>query len=427
VIPAAILAIAVALIPTVAVAAPRSDPSFGANGIFAPLPDHPWRAGVFDMARDAKGRFVVTGGSSPRGADGSRFSERILTARFLPNGNLDNSFGDGGFALSGWEAASGVEIQRDGKAVVAGYVNGGKSADINYRYEVVVARFNRDGTLDRSFSGGYVTRSLASAARDVAIQPNGRIVGVGVEVQSFREKGIVFGLKPNGRIDRSFGGHGRVAIFAPHVSYPMTDLSDILVQPDGKLLVVGMVEGRNLLVRLLPNGRPDPRFGGGDGRVAFQFGPADCQCSGAHAVRLQSNGRIIALAHEERRGRAVTVARFLPSGRLDRSFGPRGQGFVRHRGSFALGLAVQRNDKIVVAGERTGLGRRRFIVLRFMADGRPDRSFGSRGIYAPELGVSSFATSAVALPDGRVVVAGISFTGSPEAGSRGVVLQRFAP
>jgi uncharacterized delta-60 repeat protein len=310
---------------------------------------------------------------------------------------------------------------------MVGFTNWGHSADINHEYAAIVTRFNPDGSRDRSFGGGSIEKPMISAARDVAIEPNGHIVVAAIEAPYFRATGVVFALEPNGRPDLSFGKHGQVEIFAPRSRLPSADLTDILVQPDGKLLVTGMIEGRILLARLLPNGQPDPEFGAGDGRVAVQFSPRGCLCSAAHAVRLQSDGRIVVLAHEDRHGRATIVTRFLPDGRLDRSFGPGGKGFVRHPNSFALGLAVERDDKLVIAGERGRVEDPDFMVLRYLPDGRPDRSFGSNGALFPRFGEKSFATSALAQPNGRVVVAGTSFRRGPSGAEGALVLQRFAP
>jgi|ERR1044072_2216239 uncharacterized delta-60 repeat protein len=133
-----------------------------------------------------------------------------------------------------------------------------------------------------------------SAARDVAVQSNGRIVMVGVETPCFQATGVVIGLKPNGRSDKSFGKRGRVNVFAPRSNSRSADLSDVFIQPDGKILVAGAIEERILVARMLPNGRPDPRFGGGDGRTAVRFSVEGCLwCSSStHTVRLQSDGRI---------------------------------------------------------------------------------------------------------------------------------------
>jgi uncharacterized delta-60 repeat protein len=189
------------------------------------------------------------------------------------------------------------------------------------------------------------------------------------------------------------------------------------------------MDQRILVARLLANGDPDPSFGGGDGRVTTRFVHGDCfDCTEANAVRLQSDGRIVVLGFEEEDASHFTtvVARFLPDGRLDRSFGPSRRGFLRHANSFAIGLAIQHDDKIVVAGFSGKPEHGRYTVLRYRRDGRPDPSFGDGGKLVERFGDASEATSALVQPDGRVVVAGQSATYGAEA-PFSLVLQRFEP
>lgn len=376
------------------------------------------------MARDPRGRLVVAGEVSYREGESPGFGGAPVAA-FRPDGALDRSFGAEGLAGAAASGASGVAVQPDGKAVVVGYSNWGSSPDLNHKYSATITRLHPDGSRDRDF--GSIELHSVSAARDVAIQRDGGIVVVGIEVAYSRSIGAVIRLKPNGKVDRSFGRRGRVSIFVPPQSGSAADVSDVIALPDGRLLVTGAIEGRILVARLLPDGSPDPSFGGGDGRVAAQFTPRQCACSAGHAVRLQSDGRIVILAHDDWRGRAVVVTRFHPDGRLDRSFGSAGRGFLRRPQSFALGLAVQHDDEIVVAGQDLRAEKPRFMALRYLPDGRPDRAFGPRGSYVPALGVSSFATSALVEPSGRVVVGGVRLDGDLGSRVRAIVLRRFAP
>lgn len=420
-----VLMVAALLWAPAATGDPRFDRSFGTAGTaLAPLAAHPWHAGIYDMARAPGGRLIAAGEAAYHDEPGIEVRGGMVAA-FQPNGQLEPSFGSEGLVSVNSAGASGVAVQPDGKAVVVGYSNSGSSPDVNYRYSATVRRLNRDGSRDRDFKS--IELGSVSAARDVAVQRDGRIVVVGTEVAYFRSIGAVIRLLPNGRIDRSFGRRGRVSIFVPPQRYSDADISDVIALPDGRLLVTGVLQGRILLARLLPDGRPDPSFGGGDGRVAAQFTPRDCTCSHGHAVRLQSDGRIVVAADDEWRGKNVVVARFHPDGRLDRSFGPSGRGFVRHRDSFALGLAVQRDDEIVVAGQDEGAERSRFMVLRYLPNGRRDRTFGRDGAYVRPLGVGSFATSALVEPSGRVVVGGVRVAGDPGSRVWSIVLKRFSP
>ena len=429
----AMAALALALLPAPPAAAtePRFDPSFGARGtVTLPFQGPRWKVGAYDIAADARGGLIAAGTASP--PDDERLLEPSVTlAKLLPNGKLDRSFGSAGILAAALEmqGANGVAVQPDRKIVVVGFSNWGHSADINSKYAAIVVRLNPDGSRDRSFNGGRFESTFVSVARDVALQASGRIVVAGIEVPGFQSKGVVLGFKPNGKIDRTFGKRGRVAIFAPRLQYPSTDLTDVFVQPGGKLLLAGELEGRVLLARLLPNDTPDPAFGGGDGRTAVKFNPDPCRfCSAAaHAVRVQSDGRIVVLAHEDRRRRAIVVARFLPDGRLDRSFGSTGPGFARRPNGYGLGLAIQRDDKIVVAGRSGKPKDARYIVLRYLPGGTPDPSFGANGALIRRFGLHSEASSALVQPDGRIVVAGHGARTSDKGRVKSFLLQRFFP
>jgi len=392
-----------------------------------PLPGHPRNAGIYDMARDSRGRLIVAGEVTP-GNDEEWDVAGIVLGAFRPNGTLDRSFGREGFSDAAGSGASGVAVLPDQRIVAVGFTNRGNSPALNWHYGTTITRFNSDGSPDESLSGnGHAEGLGGQAGRDVVVQANGRIVVAGIKTQYYQSVGLVAGLKPNGRLDPTFGKNGHIAVFAPRSRYHYSDLSDIVIQPDGKLLIAGRIEGRILLQRLLPNGRPDRVFGGGDGRVAVQFSPRGCECSAAHAVRVQSDGRIVVLAHEDRVRRAVIVTRFLADGRLDSSFGRSGRGFVRYPNSYALGLAIQQNDKIVVAGRSGRFATRQFMVLRYLGDGEPDSHFGVDGAWLQKLGDKSEATSILVQPDGRVVVAGHSVKAHATGNVKSFLLQRFLP
>ena len=138
-----------------------------------------------------------------------------------------------------------------------------------------------------------------------------------------------------GSIDRSFGRDGR----------KLTDVfgkndraTDVLVQRDGKLLVAGTAAWRTdtgpahapTLVRYRPDGRLDRSFSG-DGKTRLKrYRPAGepgvtkiCGASNSKTTSATLASRKRILLASECRGQ-LTVARFLPDGELDRSFGRRG-------------------------------------------------------------------------------------------------------
>jgi uncharacterized delta-60 repeat protein len=112
--------------------------------------------------------------------------------RLLANGTIDGSFGNGGRVQTSFtdrgDAALGVALQADGKIVAAGVSNSQGNADF------AVARYDRDGNLDTSFSqDGKLTVDfflLPDIVENVVIQSNGKIVLGGVVTDGFEGYGV---------------------------------------------------------------------------------------------------------------------------------------------------------------------------------------------------------------------------------------------
>lgn len=103
--------------------------------------------------------------------------------RLSPDGTLDTSFGSGGVAVApppspnASDAANCVTLQPDGKIVVGGRLDSSTSGA-----GFMAARFNTDGSLDTSFgTTGFATAPGTGRCEGVALEPDGRIVVVGVD------------------------------------------------------------------------------------------------------------------------------------------------------------------------------------------------------------------------------------------------------
>jgi uncharacterized delta-60 repeat protein len=227
-------------------------------------------------------------------------------------------------------------------------------------------------------------------------------------------------LAAPGDLDPTFGGDGTV--FTRISSQGNTDiLEDLALQSDGKILAVAGVFGDDSqsadfgVVRYVPDGTLDPTFGsGGITSTDLTDGGADI----ANAVALQSDGRIVVSGLAISFGRrssslAAGVARYLPDGSLDSSFGRGGIVTVSLKGAslFANDVAIQPDGKIVVLGTRSVCDEDfnctdAFAFLRFTSSGALDRSFGQRGIVITDVGSSSFATELALQSDGKLVAVG---------------------
>ena len=152
------------------------------------------------------------------------------------NGGLDPTFGTGGevttsFGSDHYSGAISVAIQRDGKIVA-----GGSS---NVFGDFALVRYVANGTLDTSFgNGGKVGASFPdnSGLSAMALQADGRIIVVGGSApgpSSF----VVARFDTSGRLDTTLGTHGRISTKFASNSDDFAD--SVAIQADGKVVVVG--------------------------------------------------------------------------------------------------------------------------------------------------------------------------------------------
>lgn len=179
------------------------------------------------------GRVGVSGGATPD----------VGAVRFTATGDLDAAFGAAGivridYGSTGWDEATDVAVQSDGKIVIAGHVTLTTTSDY------LIARLNVNGTRDTAFGTNGMTTlafgALQDAASALAIQPDGGILVVGVASSStVADMGIARYLN-NGSLDTAFGGTGTLSI---DFFGAADDAKALVIQPDGKVIVAG--EARN--------------------------------------------------------------------------------------------------------------------------------------------------------------------------------------
>jgi uncharacterized delta-60 repeat protein len=211
-----------------------------------------------------------------------------------------------------------------------------------------------------------------------------------------------------GNLDPSFGTGGRV------VGTFYGWASAVALQPDGKIVVAGVADARPgtfgfALVRYNPDGTLDRSFGR-NGKVITGFGDG----AEATAVVVQPDGKIVVAGRSGPTGegsRFFALARYLPDGALDRSFGKRGKittGLLGGENGIA-DLALQPDGKIVAGGWASPASALvyRFALARYRADGTLDPSFGSGGTVTTKLGNGSSNGATLALqPDGKILAGG---------------------
>jgi uncharacterized delta-60 repeat protein len=325
--------------------------------------------------------------------------EALEERALLSAGDLDPTFGTGGqvqtdFPPNTTAAAAAVAVQPDGKILAGG------SANVGSNFNIVLARYKPDGSLDPSFgtSGRVITHSAGGIA-GIVLQPDGKIVtfGQGASPTAFRGSQVVVArYQSDGSIDSSFGTGGQATHDSAGGSWGA-------LQPDGKIVVVGTDIGFNTgdvhgtVVRFNPDGSVDTGFG--TGGVVRDFSAGGVFTTG---FALQPDGKIVVGSTSS--SRAIT--RLNVDGSLDRLFG--NAGHAPAPGVRPDGLAVQPDGHILVIGDAvSGVMSVGFGVARLNADGTPDTTFGMGGSVITDLGPGTlFSFGVVLQPDGRLLIAG---------------------
>ena len=162
------------------------DPSFGGgDGItLDPAPGTASPSGRnTDLALLGDGRIVATGYGYDEVGSPPNTESKIAAARYLPDGELDSSFGEGGFftlQIPGEATAGAIEVGEGGRLLLAGEY----SVPVTDEQAPVVVRLAPGGTLDPAFgTGGVVLRpqtaSFGEVFESAALDSQDRLVDVG--------------------------------------------------------------------------------------------------------------------------------------------------------------------------------------------------------------------------------------------------------
>jgi uncharacterized delta-60 repeat protein len=174
-----------------------------------------------------------------------------------------------------------------------------------------------------------------------------------------------------GDLDPTFGDGGWA--FTEISGYGETN--DAIIQPDGRIVVVATSGTSMSAWRLLADGGPDPSFGvDGTATVTFE------RDSAALAIAIQADDKILLAGYA---GARIAVVRLLSNGDPDTSFGD-GDGAVTVRlaeKAQAEDLEVQPDGKVLVGA---ALVRRRYPIgaafVRLTPEGGLDDGFGTNGV-----------------------------------------------
>lgn len=262
------------------------------------------------------------------------------------------------------------------------------------------------------------------------MRSKGILIGLGALALAARLMGVSGAWAAPGDLDPSFGNDGIVS--TPGGS---PGAQGMVIQPDGKIVVVGSQGDFNVL-RYLTDGSLDPSFDF-DGRATAPF---DVWPGVAEAVVLQPDGKIVVagsagyVPYQQDPIGDFALARFNPDGSLDETFGTGGTVttdffyplFEGQDAAFAL--ALQGDGKIVAAGfanyiwtanpvpggQPRLVNRGDFALARYNNDGSLDLTFGTDGMLTTEFADvrgGGIAHALITQPDNKIVAGGEAVSG----------------
>ena len=223
---------------------------------------------------------------------------------------------------------------------------------------VLDANFGNNGIIDTNFSMNY------SVSTSLVIDKQNNIIIGGSEFDNNNNNTYAFAkYLPTGQLDTTFGNQGIVITDLSNDNYfyngfngPFIFNKIIAVDNNNNIIfsgTVGQQQDYNIvLARYLSNGQIDLSFGV-NGYVLTDFSGNDSSQAFSVQVDLCDNIVVAGLDTDSNGNNNYALAKFLPTGMIDLSFGNQGfivSDFSGNDNSVALSLAIDQQNNIIVAG-----------------------------------------------------------------------------
>jgi uncharacterized delta-60 repeat protein len=347
------------------------DLTFGTGGLVETKVAPTFNSSLTGLALQTDGKILATGKADQE--VGQR-SYDFAVVRYLPNGELDQTFGSGGAVTTDFGAADftsdspeSLILQPDGRILVGG--RSGSPSDF------AVARYLADGAPDPTFGVAGKTlidvQGTADTPGVLVRLSTGKIVVAGSSLRTsppLRTDIAAVQLNADGTVNPSFANGGRLVA-------DLGGASSVSAGADvgGKAVLAGQVApGDFAVLRVTGAGTLDPGFGVG-GVVVTDFGGRG---DDAHAVLVQSDGKLIVAgqslgARVNDPDMGIAIARYLPGGGLDTLFGASGRALIVPPVDTTYGVsaaAISGCSIIVVGGwqyDNSTLGKSAMGIARF--------------------------------------------------------------
>jgi uncharacterized delta-60 repeat protein len=239
----------------------KPDSGFGKSGAVS-LDGFKGDARVAAILTAPRGRLLLVVSES-RGSENIQRGARVTLIRLLPDGGVDRTYGKAGKAVLGVASSFGVTAYSTATGAALVVAKNCCSSNSFTPFDRVTASGKVDVHFDREERKAQV-KALASfpetSVEAVVTRSDGTIELLGTSEGSAPGPGFALRLTAKGRADAGFGEGGLVKLG--------TGLISAGPGSGGSTLVVfvtyptGNRPGESHVVRLLADGRPDPRFGG---------------------------------------------------------------------------------------------------------------------------------------------------------------------
>lgn len=357
------------------------DNTFGVNGIKT-LSMGTTNDRITSIAIRSDGK-IVAGGYSE---SGTTWAYAIL--RLNSNGSIDTGFGQNGFAkqLIGdtYFYCVGMTLQPDNKIVVAGSAWNGTD------YDLAAVRFTENGTLDNTFSSDGISSKNFAGTNDYAhscsLLPDGRIVVAGQMATSNAGFMMVMRLNADGSLDNSLIPNGASTLT---FTQGKSSAQNIAIASDNSMWLVGSVyNGLNwdiAIGKMTSAGQYDGKFGN-NGTLIMTIGNNDDY---GQQILIQPDGKLMIGGYTENATESdFLFIRLNANGTIDNTFGQAGilQYSISPLGDACYSLVFQSNGKLIAAGEAKGSNGWDFAIARFLTDlkvGEIDFLSGSQCLVYP--------------------------------------------
>jgi len=316
------------------------------------------------MARDSHNNILLSGHMSRGGWN-------FASARFSAAGDLDNNFGDNnsGITITTLPVSGGgtsisyvhaMAVFADDSYVLAGrYNNGGSTFDLALAYYDAsgkpISNFDNDGIIGLDYSGREDHANAVAVVGNPTTQADSsRIFVAGFVTNSGTGKDfIILKYDLSGQLDGSFNSNGSVPGELVVHQTPNDSFNAIAIQSDGKIVAAGtsgaLTNQDFTIVRYNSDASKDDSFNGGAIKTTDFSGFND----EIKAIAIDSQGRIVAAGVSASASDVAdfAVVRYMADGSEDPTFGDQGKVIVPvSAGEDVLNSLFLSSGQIVLVG-----------------------------------------------------------------------------